>query len=76
MTQLEQQFDYAMMRIYERARDECQYTATRFLQMLHEKSGLATAQALLASSHASVRGHMPGQGQERRLRNERGGPYA
>jgi len=53
VTELQKQFNQAMLRIYERARDQCRYTATRFLSMLHEKGGLATAKALLATSEPS-----------------------
>jgi len=53
MTELEQQFHRAMLGIYERAKDECGYTATRFLGMLAENGGLRTAQILLATSRPS-----------------------
>lgn len=46
-------FDMAMMDIYHRARNEAKYTATRFLQMLHEHRGLETARILLHSSTVS-----------------------
>jgi hypothetical protein len=50
---LEHRFDLAMMSIYHRARNEARYTATRFLQMLHEHRGLETARILLHSSAVS-----------------------
>jgi len=50
---LEARFDDAMMKVYQRARDECDYNATRFLQMLHEHRGLETARILLHASKVS-----------------------
>ena len=44
---LERDFDGEMMQIYERAKREAGYTATRFLHMLHEHRGLETAKRLL-----------------------------
>jgi hypothetical protein len=38
-----------MLSIYERARDETGYVATRFLQMLSENGGLETAKRLINS---------------------------
>ena len=52
-TALEAEFDVAMMDIYRHARTEANYTATRFLQMLHEHRGLKTAQLLLHTAHVS-----------------------
>lgn len=49
MSELENQFDKAMLSIYHRAREQCGYNAVRFLQLLSEKGGLATAKQLLAS---------------------------
>ncbi len=49
MSDLRSQFDQAMFGIYHRARAQCDYNAIRFLQMLFEKGGLATAKHLLAS---------------------------
>jgi len=51
--QLTAQFDDAMMNVYQRARKECDYNATRFLQMLHEHRGLETARILLHASNVS-----------------------
>jgi hypothetical protein len=39
--------DAAMLDIYRRARSEADYNATRFLVMVQERGGLATAQHLL-----------------------------
>ena len=50
---IEHRFDIAMMGIYHLARNEARYTATRFLQMLHEHRGLETARRLLHSSTVS-----------------------
>lgn len=50
---LEKEFDEAMMDIFRRADAEAGYKATRFLQMLNEHRGLATAQLLLHSSNVS-----------------------
>jgi hypothetical protein len=49
----EMNFDRAMLAIYQRAKDECDYNATRYLQMLMEHGGLETAQILINSSHVS-----------------------
>lgn len=46
-TNLETAFHEAMLEIYERARTECHYKASRFLQMVGEKGGLETARYLL-----------------------------
>jgi hypothetical protein len=50
---IEDCFDKAMMNIYLRARDEANYTATRFLQMLHKHRGPETARILLHSGTVS-----------------------
>jgi hypothetical protein len=49
----EQRFDAAMMNIYHRARKEARYNATRYLQMLHDQGGHATAQTLLHACQVS-----------------------
>lgn len=49
MSDLQSQFDQAMFEIHHRAREQCDYNPVRFLQMLSEKGGLATAKHLLAS---------------------------
>jgi hypothetical protein len=47
----EAQFHEAMLNVYERAKRECRYTATRFFQMVTDRGGLAAARMLLASKH-------------------------
>src|SRR3954467_1272099 len=44
---LERQFEAGMFEIYERAGHEVGYWATRYLQMLRRRGGLATARHLL-----------------------------
>ena len=44
---LEKQFHKDMVGIYEKAKDECGYVATRFIQMVAEKGGLTTAKELI-----------------------------
>jgi hypothetical protein len=44
---LEKQFHKDMVGIYERAKNECGYVATRFIQMVADKGGLATAKELI-----------------------------
>lgn len=46
-------FDDAMMDVYLRARSECGYNATRYLQMLHEHRGPETARILLHAANVS-----------------------
>lgn len=50
---LEQAFHQRMHQVYEQAKSECGYTATRFLQMLSEHGGVATAKRLLGSGKHS-----------------------
>jgi hypothetical protein len=47
------QFDQEMLDIYQRALTEAHYKAARFLSMLHEHRGLATARLLIHSSSVS-----------------------
>jgi hypothetical protein len=47
MDEIERQFNRAMVAIYETAKRELGYNATRFLQMLSEHGGVATAKQLL-----------------------------
>jgi hypothetical protein len=47
MRDLEKEFHHAMVSIYERARHECGYNATRFLQMVNSRGGLQAARLLL-----------------------------
>lgn len=44
---LELQFDERMRQIYDQAKDECGYTATRFMQMVAQYGGLGAAKNLL-----------------------------
>jgi hypothetical protein len=53
MPTLEKQFDGAMFRIYQRAKAEAKYNAPRFLQLLYERGGLATAKYLINSDQPS-----------------------
>jgi hypothetical protein len=46
-------FDQEMVRVYERARSEAGYNASRFLQMIHEHGGLGTAKILLHARNVS-----------------------
>ena len=46
-------FDLAMIAIYEDAKQQAGYTATRFLQMISELGGLAAAKQLLHASGVS-----------------------
>ena len=48
MTDLEKKFDRAMREIYLQSKRECGYNATRFLQLVGEKGGLAAAKQLIA----------------------------
>ncbi len=47
------EFDQEMFSVYQRARSEAKYNATRFLNMLHEHRGLETARILLHSPNVS-----------------------
>ncbi len=53
VNQAERQFHQAMVAIYETAKRELGYNATRFLQMISEQGGLATARQLLWSDQPS-----------------------
>ncbi len=48
MSKLENLFEQDMKNIYITARKECGYTATRFLQLIGEKGGLAAAKQLIS----------------------------
>ncbi len=50
---LEIDFHKDMLTIYRRAKDECGYNATRFLQMVANDGGLKTAKKLLATNEPS-----------------------
>ena len=45
---LEKQFEQEMIDIYVTAKKECGYTASRFLQLLSTKGGLAAAKQLIS----------------------------
>lgn len=53
LTLLENQFHGAMLSIYKRAKIECGYNATRFLQMVNEHGGLEAAKILLHNKDLS-----------------------
>lgn len=44
------ELDQAMFNIYRAAKEEANYHATVFLNMLHERGGIATAKALINSN--------------------------
>lgn len=52
-TTLEMQFHDAMLNIYARAKAECGYNATRFLQMISESNGVEAARRLLHGRDSS-----------------------
>lgn len=53
MNDLERRFHGAMIEIYEKAKRETGYNATRFLQMVSELGGLTAARRLLAAPAVS-----------------------
>jgi hypothetical protein len=53
MTELSQQFDLAMMEVYQRAKTEANYNASIFHQMLVRQRGVATAKQLINAPHPS-----------------------
>ncbi len=53
MADVNSKFDHAMFTIYQRARSEAGYTATIFLNMLHDRGGLDTAKYLINSRKPS-----------------------
>lgn len=53
MEEIERRFHRAMISIYETAKRDLGYNATRFLQMISEHGGLATARQLLWSDTPS-----------------------
>jgi hypothetical protein len=53
MNDLERSFHRAMISVYEDAKREIGYNASRFLQMVSAQGGLATAKQLLRSSMVS-----------------------
>ena len=48
MTTLEKRFEQDMIDIYTTAKKECGYNASRFLQILGAKGGLAAAKQLIS----------------------------
>ncbi len=44
---LEARFHQQMLLVYKKAKDECHYNATRFLQLVGEQGGLQAAKTLL-----------------------------
>ena len=48
MCDLEDRFHAAMLKIYERAQEQCNYNANNFLQLVNEHRGVGAAQFLLA----------------------------
>lgn len=48
--EIEAAFHDRMLRVYEQARTECNYVATRFLNMVNEQGGLAAAKQLLRTA--------------------------
>jgi uncharacterized protein with NAD-binding domain and iron-sulfur cluster len=44
---IEARFHQEMLSVYRKAKDECHYNATRFLQMVSDQGGLQAAKALL-----------------------------
>lgn len=53
MSDLEKKFDTAMLGLYQRARDEAGYHATKFFQMLSERRGVSTARYLINQTKPS-----------------------
>jgi len=51
---LQHEFHNAMIGVYEKARDACDYKPVRFLQMVQEHGGLATAKRLLAEDEVQA----------------------
>lgn len=48
MTETERKFNIAMKDIYQTAKKECGYNATRFMQMVAEKGGVIAAKQLIS----------------------------
>lgn len=48
MEDVEREFNRAMVDIYQQARDELNYIATRFIQMVSDQGGVAAARQLLS----------------------------
>lgn len=52
-TQLEKEFHLRMVKLYEDGKDQIEYNATRFCQMITKHRGVETARKLLASDEYS-----------------------
>ncbi len=52
-TPLEQEFHLAMIDIYNRAKNEAKYVANRYIQMVSEHGGVATARILINADKPS-----------------------
>jgi len=52
-TSLEKEFHQAMAQIYHKAKEECGYNVSRFLQMVANDGGLKAAKKLLATPYPS-----------------------
>ena len=52
-TPLEQEFHRAMVNIYDRAKNEANYVANRYIQMVAEHGGIATARILINADKPS-----------------------
>lgn len=53
MTDLERDFHLLMVNIYKQAKEEVNYTASRFIKMVDDKGGLAAAKHLLSQPMVS-----------------------
>jgi len=53
MTKLEEHFHAAMLDVYNRAKSEAGYNASRFLSMVSEQGGYEAARTLLHAAHVS-----------------------
>ena len=54
MSDVEHQFDAAMYRVWQRAKDECNYNASYFLRMPEEMGGVARAKSLAGQKPLSA----------------------
>ena len=54
MGRLEDEFDEAMMNVYRTAKEECDYIASYFRNMLHEHGGVETAHRLRRQSTSVI----------------------
>lgn len=49
-SEIEDAFHNKMIEVYRHAKEECNYSASRFLQLVNEKGGLQAAKSLLSSA--------------------------